>query len=571
MADYPRHLGPELLDCIESVVNETATAAQMRMLEEELANSAAARSIYLDYIDLHVTLQRRLLRPTDTEPLEFFTQLAESSNASERGQHRGGWGVGSWAVASLAMAATLLAVFTTSYLLDGNSDLALQELSPTQAVGEDQRASLTGVAVLSHAIDVRWSEGSSRPSVGSPLPLGNLSIDSGVIQLEFYCGAVAVLEGPASFDLLAADQGQLIRGKLRARVPSQAKGFTVVTPAGDVVDLGTEFAIDISKDDPFSGETTELHVLDGEVRFHATDDNGETPRHILGGQGLRLSSAANLAAEIAAVGDRFVGPTQLEAYTRQKASKRYLAWQEHRQQMLKDPALIACYAHSPEPQWSRTLRNFKIDAKDDTHGAIVGCDWANGRWPGHRALRFRNASHRVSINLPGVFDSLTLSTWISVNKLHPTNNVALMHPEIEQPRFLHWTLDRVEQSDAALLHFSESVGPHSLVQRNHYNSVAHALTERDVDRWVHLAVVYDSGKMQVSHFRNGQRINFNQIAEARKLSIGVANLGNWPYKDWAKGTEFETRNLNGRMDEYLAFGRALSEAEIAHLYRIGKP
>lgn len=588
MAKYPEHLSQELLASVEAVVNGTVTAEQMQLLEQTLAESSAARSLLLDYIDLHVVLKRKFLRPLEEEPTllaDWAGQLrpATQQTVTPASQHEP-TGRHAWLPTALAVAAGLLLIVGGSLVVTkpvvtkpdtskpgsvaaiDESAVEIAAAAVIEQLDEVQHASLHGLAVLSHAVDVEWSEGSDRPSVGSPVPLGNLSIESGVLQLEFYCGAVAVLEGPASFDLLATDLGHLHSGKIRARVPPQAKGFTIVTPAGEVVDLGTEFALAIGRDQP-----TELHVLDGEVRFHSAHaQESDQPRHVLGGQGLRFGTAIADTAEISASGEGFVGPTELEAYSREQATSRYRDWQQHRQRLLQDPSLVAYYAHSPEPRWSRTLRNLKPNAGDDTHGAIVGCDWVSGRWPGHRALKFRNASHRVSINLPGEFDSLTLSTWLSVNQLHPSNNVALMHPEIEQPRVVHWTLDRLIGVDAAVLHFSETDNPVSLENRVHYNSVAHALDTSDLDRWVHLALVYDAERMEVSHYRDGQLLGSKPIDQARKLGIGVANLGNWPYKDWAKGTEFETRNLNGRMDEFMILGRPLAATEIAGIYEAGR-
>ena len=50
------------------------------------------------------------------------------------------------------------------------------------------------------------------------------------------------------------------RGRLAADVPPSAKGFTVITPTGDAVDLGTRFGVDV----PSSG-SAEVHVFQGEV------------------------------------------------------------------------------------------------------------------------------------------------------------------------------------------------------------------------------------------------------------------------------------------------------------------
>ena len=54
----------------------------------------------------------------------------------------------------------------------------------------------------------------------------------------------------------------LRQGKVRALVPKPAQGFRVHTASGDVVDLGTEFALEVTEDH------ADVHVLDGEVEWH---------------------------------------------------------------------------------------------------------------------------------------------------------------------------------------------------------------------------------------------------------------------------------------------------------------
>jgi hypothetical protein len=88
---------------------------------------------------------------------------------------------------------------------------------------------------------------------------------------------------------------------------------------------------------------------------------------------------------------------------------------------------------------------------------------------------------------------------------------------------------------------------------------------------MHVAATYDSKAGQVSHFHDGKLIGINEIKEPRPLGIGIADIGNWPYHEWAEGTEFEMRNLNGAIDEFLIFKRALSPDEITQVFEAGRP
>ena len=53
-----------------------------------------------------------------------------------------------------------------------------------------------GVAVVTQSYDIRWA-GETQLQVGSSVSPGTVELLSGLIQLEFYRGAVVVVEGPA--------------------------------------------------------------------------------------------------------------------------------------------------------------------------------------------------------------------------------------------------------------------------------------------------------------------------------------------------------------------------------------
>lgn len=80
-----------------------------------------------------------------------------------------------------------------------------------------------------------------------------------LIEIKLRSGIEIVIEAPASFQFRDATRLELFDGKLAADVPKGAEGFTVVTPRGEVIDLGTRFGVSVSKD------KVETHVFEGEV------------------------------------------------------------------------------------------------------------------------------------------------------------------------------------------------------------------------------------------------------------------------------------------------------------------
>ena len=70
-----------------------------------------------------------------------------------------------------------------------------------------------------------------------------------------------MIEGPASVDCPRSPK-PLEQGRVGHKVPTQAIGFTVATPAADFVDLGTEFTLTLEK-----AGSCELQVFDGLVEL----------------------------------------------------------------------------------------------------------------------------------------------------------------------------------------------------------------------------------------------------------------------------------------------------------------
>ncbi|MFC4993591.1 FecR domain-containing protein [Rubritalea tangerina] len=72
-----------------------------------------------------------------------------------------------------------------------------------------------------------------------------------------------ILEGPAHYTITGDNHGQLAYGKFVAKVPKGAEGFTVDYPNGKVVDLGTEFGVQLDRNGDLS-----VGVFEGEVELH---------------------------------------------------------------------------------------------------------------------------------------------------------------------------------------------------------------------------------------------------------------------------------------------------------------
>jgi len=130
-------------------------------------------------------------------------------------------------------------------------------LGPRFFPAQPQIARDANIATLSGGVNADW-EGAAR-SIGDGLSAGSMRLRSGVAEITFTSGVVAVIEGPADLDVLA-DRCFLRSGRLEARVPQQAIGFVVETSRLKVVDLGTEFGVSAE-----GAQGQSVQVYQGEV------------------------------------------------------------------------------------------------------------------------------------------------------------------------------------------------------------------------------------------------------------------------------------------------------------------
>jgi hypothetical protein len=117
------------------------------------------------------------------------------------------------------------------------------------------RSDVELAAQLTRADDATWHYEPSAKSNDQ-----TLQVRTGLAELTFARGAKVVVQGPAEFEVRSPSRGFLRRGRLLATVPPQAIGFTIETPKAEIVDLGTEFGVEV--DDQ---QNAEVHVFKGVV------------------------------------------------------------------------------------------------------------------------------------------------------------------------------------------------------------------------------------------------------------------------------------------------------------------
>jgi hypothetical protein len=399
---------------------------------------------------------------------------------------------------------------------------------PKSAVEE----TTASVAVLTRGVNLEWESAAIAP--GTPLSPGLLKLKSGIAQIEFYQGARVLIEGPAELQLISSGEATCTRGKLSANVPPQAKGFRINTPKGTIVDLGTEFGLDVSD------ASAEVHVFKGEVELHQV---AESMKSLKEGQAMAFAAKAQ---PLAANASSFASLNEINARTALSDRSQFERWQAQSALLKNDPALKLHFDFQDD-EAARSLRNRAAQGED---GSIVGASWTTGRWQEKRALDFRNVSDRVRLSAPAEAKALTMAMWVRINGLDRSLN-SLFMSEGWGDRKIHWQITHEGRI---------RLGVAGIVGQSHQDCDTELFfTPERFGRWMHLAVVFDPQSQEVRHYANGSLLAKIRLKDPSPLKPGIAELGNWNDR---RTTNVAIRHLSGTMDEFALWDRVLSEAEI---------
>lgn len=404
-----------------------------------------------------------------------------------------------------------------------------------------------GVAVLSRYVDVRWGADTEEYAPGAVLPPQPLRIESGAAQFDFYSGARVIVEGPAVFQPISAEEGFLSSGKLSAHVPPQAHGFRIRSAKFTIVDHGTEFGVTVDDDAP-----SEVHVFEGKVELSSGDKQGP-PRSLLGGEAVRFEPGT--LQSIPANREGFLDEAELAHRDELVSRRRLTEWRAAAGALSQDPATVLHFDFETPSQGDRTLPNLATSASEDSVGSIVGCERTDGRWIGKKALQFRNEGDRVRLSTPAPLRQVTFLAWIRIDDL-PHDLHSLLTADAEQTGALRWEL---WNTGRLRLEIGRDLGRRKL----DWEAVdgEPVLTADRFGQWCLLATTFDG--RTVRHYCNGRPCGSGASFEPPSLHIGSADLGNYHGP--------QRRNLVGKMDEFVVLGRVLSPAELMAYYEQGKP
>ncbi len=114
------------------------------------------------------------------------------------------------------------------------------------------------VARLIDQIGAVWDHSMQTPDQNGHLIQKTYRLTHGYVSIDFNSGTNMTIEAPATWVLLNDNEMELVRGRIYTIVPERARGFSVVAGDNKIVDLGTEFGVEVD-----TNKETQLHVTKG--------------------------------------------------------------------------------------------------------------------------------------------------------------------------------------------------------------------------------------------------------------------------------------------------------------------
>ena len=517
----------ELHDLVVAQLTDELTDAQHLRLEQLLEGDALARRIYLESMHDIGVLHEVLC------PIEAQAAAAEDSvNVWARVRLMTLRMLSRPAQFSLLTAALVLLVIvgTLAYV-----SVPPPSRTPRVAVATTPEV----VAQVTGLYQVEWEQGQAHVPYQSSLLSGQvLHLKKGVTEITFRGGAVVLLEGPASLELIGEGSGYLHAGKLTANVPQRAHGFRVDTALAPVVDLGTQFGVATEHE-----KSLEVYVFRGRVVVEASSHLSE--RVIVNaGNSLHLQRGAPALVKESNKPAKFVFTASYETPAR---------WQTQRQKLEADPDLIAYYAFAQDPERRARLANSGASG-NRLDGFVLSATWKNGRWNDKDALSFGGPDSHTYVDLgEDSARELNFSGPFSVAAWFRVGGGGRDWPAIVAKGDGAWRL-HVEARTGRLSFGTFPAQPLDLFSH----------TRATDGRW-HLGVaVYEPSDGGVKKlFIDGRLEATQEIDQPIAATDAHVFIG--------ENADRLGREFFGLIDEVAIFRRALSEAEVKAMFDAGNP
>jgi hypothetical protein len=380
---------------------------------------------------------------------------------------------------------------------------------------------------------------SSEFSNGSDIRTGSYQLDDGLVQITFESGVDVVIEAPASFEIHDAGFMILNEGRLSANVTPEGVGFTVETPDAEVVDYGTEFAIEVVGE-----RSSEVHVFQGAVEVQPKQrDSSSDPVRLVTNQATRIDHATLIPLGISVDTQRFLRSLDepQPTYSGNVRELRPLAY--YRMAVMDDGYTLkdAAKGHGN----TATVVKGNARRQPFAPGRIGSSLRLGGPKTGGYA--------KISSGLELPTTEFTIMAWVHTQTL-PRDAVLVSDMNLSGDETIRFGL----------------IGDHGYLGLTLTNG-KRALQILDssplpLEEWTHVAVVKTTEGLKL--YRNGVLVSSELSKGFEAQPHSVLSIGGIPKDSGGKKRNRRSGFWYGRIDELAFFGTALTGEQIESLYQL---
>ncbi len=362
---------------------------------------------------------------------------------------------------------------------------------------------------------------------------GEYRLNQGMASVEYATGVQLLIEAPAVFRMVSQELVELSEGRVAAHVPPEGIGFKIDTPSAEVVDFGTDFAVDVGLD-----RASEVHVFNGEVAVQPRKGKVDPVRLLTNGA-TRIGYDSDIPLGIPVDNDRFLRSLD-------EPSIEY-------SQLIRTMNPVLYYRMGVPKDGSRVK-----DAAGDADGEMInqgalrpafstGKVGSAGRFTGSR-----DSPYVTTPDYPKSGGQLSVSTWVYARSWPRLACIAANDQEdllgqFRMGLYRDTGIMRVRVRDA-----------------DNKEVIVHDTEALPLERWHHIAFVADGTTLRL--FRNGR-----EVAAVPCGLIGPTKVANLfiGAQDNREGDIIHF--WHGRIDEVAVFNHALTDKEIAQQVRSVPP
>ncbi len=513
----------ELQSLLMEMTEGELSPQQRHRLAEVMRQHPAAKQQYLEYCQVHTMLAWEhgvlgdLQLPNTPEP---------SSDSFS-----------SWKPLATTPSLVRVAALVAGVILFAGVILWSQSGAPSKMKPGEKVASLT----RSVAANLKLFGASSDFSNGGDVRTGSYQLDDGLVQITFESGVEVVIEAPASFEIHGPDFMILNKGRLAANVTAEGVGFTVETPDAEVVDYGTEFAIEV-----VDQRSSEVHVFKGEVQVQPKQqDSAIDPVRLVTNQATRIDHSTFIPLGISVDDQRFLRSLDEPSLTYSGKVRELLPLAYYRMGVIDDGLTLKDTAKGHR----NTASVVKGDARRQPFAP--GRIGSSLRLDGPRMGGYAQIPSRLE--LPTT--EFTVMAWIRTQTL-PRDAVLVSDKDLLGDETFRFGI----------------VGDHGLLGLQLANANSERLLQivdsspLPLEDWTHVAVVKTTEGLRL--YRNGALVSSEPLNGFQALPHNRFSIGGIPKEAGGKKRNRRSGFWHGRIDELAFFGSALTSEQIENLFQL---